>query len=93
MQITMAGTFFMMRFWTHLMLFFQANHHGTKVFAKLVRLVNLQQITMAGTFFMMRFWTHLMLFFQANHHGTKVFVKPFFSESTANHHGRSVFHI
>ena len=34
MQITMAGTFFMMRFWTHLMLFFQANHHGTKVFVK-----------------------------------------------------------
>jgi hypothetical protein len=47
----MAGTFFMMRSWTHLMLFFQANHHGTKVFAKLVRLVDLQQITMAGTFF------------------------------------------
>jgi len=34
MQITMAGTFFMMRFWTHLMLFFKANHHGTKVFVK-----------------------------------------------------------
>ena len=93
MQITMAGTFFMMRFWTHLMLFFQANHHGTKVFAKLVRLVNLQQITMAGTFFMMRFWTHMMLFFHANRLGTKVFVKPFFSEFTANHHGRNVLHV
>ena len=34
MQITMAGMFFMMRFWTHLMLFVQANHHGTKVFVK-----------------------------------------------------------
>ena len=34
MQITMAGTFFMMRFWTHLMLLFHANHHGTKVFVK-----------------------------------------------------------
>jgi hypothetical protein len=42
---------------------------------------------------MMRCVARLGLLFQANHHGTKVFVKPFSSESTANHHGRSVFHV